>query len=162
MRTIIGIDPGSKGFICAENEGKRVYLSIADNDRNRIAGFIRAVADDNESVVAVMEEVHAVFGSSAKATFNFGEIFGFLRGVIIACGIPYHLVQPKDWQKEIWINADKVYKSGKTIDTKATSINAAARLFPDIDFRRTGLCKGIDDNKVDATLITEYGRRKNI
>ena len=49
----------------------------------------------------------------------------------------------------------------KEVNTKATSINAAKRLFPELDFRRTEKCDNIDDNKVDATLICEYLRRKN-
>jgi hypothetical protein len=41
-------------------------------------------------------------------------------------------------------------------------MNAAKRLFPNIDFRRTTKCKNLDDNKVDATLMCEYARRKNL
>ena len=41
-------------------------------------------------------------------------------------------------------------------------INAAKRLFPDIDFRRTSKCKNIDDNMCDAMLMAEYARRKNL
>ena len=73
----------------------------------------------------------------------------------------------------MWTNGDKVYKvkevrrkdkkvMQKLTDTKATSMNAAKRLFPDIDFRRNTSCRNLDDNKVDATLICEYGRRKNL
>ena len=91
----------------------------------------------------------------------------------MANNIPYHLVQPKEWQSVIWINSDIVAtikevqtKKGvvkrKEINTKKTSINAAKRLFPSIDFRRNVRCKNIDDNKVDSLLIAEYGRRKNL
>ena len=88
--------------------------------------------------------------------------------------IPYHLVQPKVWQGVIWENKDIVVKyktikdkktnkekSKKVIDTKASSFNAAKRLFPNIDLRRTGKCKNLDDNKCDSLLICEYGKRKN-
>ena len=50
----------------------------------------------------------------------------------------------------------------KQVNTKETSMNAAKRLFPNIDFRRTTKCKNLDDNKVDATLMCEYARRKNL
>lgn len=171
MKTYISCDPGSEGFICAWNPDNdvREYISIKDSTRRQLADFLNRYA---ESSVAVMEEVHALHGSSAKSTFRFGEIFGLLQGLFIALRIPYHLVQPKDWQASIWINSDKVYKAGKVnqktgkasriVDTKPTSINAASRLFPGIDFRRTPDCKKIDDNKVDATLIGEYARRANI
>lgn len=160
-KILISIDPGSKGFICAYNPDKdtREYLSIEDSTRPEIAHFL---AQYKDNAVAVMEEIHAIVGSSAKGTFAFGEIFGFLKGLFTALDIPYTLVQPKTWQSEIWINSDKVYKEGKRVDTKKTSINAAARLFPMVDFRKTEGCKVIDDNKVDATLIGEYARRKGL
>lgn len=87
--------------------------------------------------------------------------------------IPYHLVQPKVWQKEMWDNKDLVvaYKTivkkdktitKKEVNTKQTSLNAAKRIFPNIDFRKTERCKNPDDNKVDSLLIAEYARRKNL
>ena len=62
--------------------------------------------------------------------------------------------------KKVKIKNKEINK--KEVNTKATSINAAKRLFPELDFRRTNRCNNIDDNKVDATLICEYLRRKNL
>lgn len=166
-KTYIGIDPGAKGYIAVMySDGTREYYSIADNDYHDIATFLKNIKTiHGENCVCCMEEIHAVFGSSAKATFSFGEIYGMLQGFLIALKIPYHLVPPKTWQKEIWINQDKVSKTkdGKSkVDNKATSINAARRLFPTEDFRRTSKCKNVDDNKCDALLICEYGRRRGL
>lgn len=165
-KTIIAIDPGEKGFITILKDGEYDFIAIADHDREQIAAIINLYYDPFQQTVAVMEEVHAVYGSSAKSTFSFGEIFGFLKGVLITSGIPYHLVQPKSWQSEIWINEDKVWRykhdGKKMVDTKNTSIAAARRLFPTIDLRRTPKCKSPDDNKVDSLLICEYARRKNL
>ncbi len=172
-RVYLGIDPGAKGFITLNTGGKIEFFSIADLDIYVIADTLGMIKRRYPNVICVMEEVHAIFGSSAKSTFNFGEINGILKGVLMANKIPYHLVQPKVWQKEIWANKDYIinYKtktirgverSIKEINTKATSINAAKRLFPAIDFRKNERCKNIDDNKVDSLLIAEYGRRKNL
>lgn len=165
-KTYIGIDPGSKGYITVIKGQDIDFLSIAENDYHDVALYLKNVTTLAEGgCVCCMESIHAVFGSSAKATFSFGETFGVLQGLLIALGIPYHLVPPKTWQKEMWITEDKVYKSKdgkKSIDNKPTSINAARRLFPDVDFRRTPKFKNMDDNKCDATLICEYGRRKNL
>ena len=168
----VGIDPGAKGFITAVVNGKHDFLSISDNNVIEINKYLASLKSQGE-VVAIMEEVHAIFGSAAKATFSFGEIFGLLKGLLIANTIPYHLIPPKTWQKEIWANPDMVvaYKqvvvkgkatTRKEVNTKATSLNAALRLFPDVDFRKTARCKKPDDNKVDSLLIAEYGRRKNL
>lgn len=172
-RVYIGIDPGLKGFITV-NDGENIdFLSINDNDFYAISDFLTKIKEKYDNVVCVMEEVHAIFGASAKSTFTFGEINGLLKGLFIANKIPYHLIQPKVWQKEIWDNKDMdvsytiEFRNGKeinkkVINTKQTSINAAKRLFPTIDLRKTNRCKNYDDNKVDSLLISEYARRKNL
>lgn len=171
-RIYLGIDPGGKGFLTAIINGDYEFYSISDLNAlelNKILASLKA----RGNVVAVMEEVHAIFGSSAKATFNFGEIFGLLKGLLYANAIPFHLVPPKVWQKEIWNHGDMVFSykqitvkdkpvTRKEINTKATSLNAALRLFPNLDFRKTSRCKKPDDNKIDSILIAEYGRRKNV
>jgi hypothetical protein len=168
MKTRIGIDPGSKGYMTVMH-GKDIF-TFALKDESALETFVRLKAlkatADEDGISAVMEEVHAIFGASAKSTFNFGEVFGLLKGLLIAADIPYTLVPPKTWQSEIWINDDKVYRykrdGKKMVDTKNTSINAARRLFPDIDLRRNERCRNIDDNLADSLLICEYGRRKNL
>ena len=171
MRPILGIDPGSKGFLTIlDEDGSMGHYAIADGDMLDLANHIKDLAATHSGLHAVMEEVHAVFGSAAKATFAFGEVNGFIKGMLTALGIPYVLVQPKEWQKEVWINQDMVYdtkegKDGKprrVANTKQTSYNAARRLFPSVDFRKSERCKNWDDNKVDSLLIAEYGRRRNL
>ena len=169
----IAIDPGAKGYIVTQKNGDFSFYSIADNDLYQLSQIIADIRLKNDNLVCVIEDVHAIFGSSAKSTFSFGFNKGYLIGLLAANRIPYVLIQPKEWQKEIWINADMVvnYKkvkirdkivSKKEVDTKKTSINAAKRLFPTADFKRNNRCKIIDDNKVDATLMSEYARRKNL
>lgn len=169
----IGIDVGRLGFIAVIDNGEYRFCSIEDSDNLSLSKFL---LDETlgQSTAVVIEDVHALYGSSAEGTFNFGWIKGFLTGLLVAHKIPYTLVQPKEWQGEIWTNADMVVshkkvtcKNGKEInrketDTKATSINAAQRLFPSVDFRRNERCRKIDDNKVDALLMAEYARRKNL
>lgn len=174
----MAIDPGDKGFIATQLNGVFNHFSIIENDLYGLSRIMEDIRKNNTNLVCVIEDVHAIFGSSAKGTFNFGFNKGYLIGLLAANHIPYVLVQPKTWQTEIWTNADKVINYKKTIkkdkngvekevvrkevDTKNTSINAAKRLFPDIDFRRNNRCEKIDDNKVDATLMSEYARRKNL
>lgn len=169
----MAIDPGSKGFIVTQCNGEFSFYSIEDNDLYQLSEIMAKIRNTYSNLVCVIEDVHSVFGSSAKSTFNFGFNKGYLIGLLAANKIPYVLVQPKTWQKEIWTNPDMVvnYKkvtikgkeiTKKEVDTKNTSINAAKRLFPHIDFRKSERCKNLDDNKVDATLMSEYARRKNL
>lgn len=179
-KTYIGIDPGSIGFISVLfPNGEKEFYSIDENDDLALGRIFKDIKKRSWEVVACMEQVHAIFGASAGSTFNFGEIFGVLKGLLIANEIPYHLVAPKDWQKDIWIHQDEIYvvksrtmtdkdtgvkyqKNYKAVDPKPTSINAARRLFPNIDLRKNERCKKIDDNKVDSLLMAEYARRKNL
>lgn len=172
-KAYLGCDVGSKGFLTLQYDGIFEYYSIADNDLYQLSKIMTDIRSRFQQIACVIEDVHSIFGSSAKATFNFGFNKGYLVGLLSANNIPYTLVSPKQWQKEIWTNADMVinYKkvtirgkeiTKKEINTKQTSINAAKRLFPTADFRRTERCSNIDDNKVDATLMSEYARRKNL
>lgn len=171
----VGIDVGSKGFISSQIDGQWNFLSIEDSNQKQISEHIQDIKSTNplSQVVCVIEDVHSVFGSSAKSTFNFGFNKGFLIGLLTAHKIPYVLVAPKEWQKEIWTNSDMAYetklvvKNGKQISqkkvkTKETSFNACIRLFPELDLRKSSRCKNADDNKVDSILMSEYARRKNL
>lgn len=172
-KAYFSIDPGSKGFMCVQYNGTFEHYSIADNDLYQLSEIMSSIRTKYNNLVCVIEDVHALHGSSASATFSFGFNKGYLIGLLAANHIPYVMVQPKEWQKEMWINSDMVvnYKkvtirgketTRKDVDTKNTSFNAAKRLFPDMDFRKTERCKKWDDNKVDATLMSEYARRKNL
>lgn len=169
----IGVDPGSDGYVSVIGEdGVYEFLPIDGTPVQEVSNFIGKFRLRN--AVAILEDVHAVFGSSAKGTFNFGFSKGMLLALLVAHRIPYVLVAPKDWQNEVWINADKEFttqkqtlKSGeertiKKVETKATSINAARRLFPSVDFRKSEKAKKPHDGKVDALLMAEYGRRRNL
>ena len=172
-KAYLGIDVGSKGFISMQKDGLWTHYSIEDNDLYQLSNIMREIREQNDDIACVIEDVHAIFGSSAKATFAFGFNKGYLIGLLAANRIPYTLIQPKEWQKEMWGNSDMVvnYKevtikgkktSKKEVNTKQTSINCAKRLFPTMDFRKSERSKKIDDNKVDSVLMCEYARRKNL
>jgi len=117
----------------------------------------------------VLEDVHSVFGASAKANFQFGRICGNIEMMLIVYGIPFVKVQPKKWQKEMWEGVPeqrkpaKKDKNGKlrkgAVDTKKMSLLAAKRLFPNVDLRASERCKNAHDGIVDALLMVEYCRR---
>ncbi len=172
----IGIDPGKKGFITCMNKetGDIVYWPIMQKpdskyiDLTEVRDVFLQLAEEydlKKSVHCVIEDVHSIPGSSAQSNFNFGYIVGALEELLRFCGIPFTKVTPKVWQKEMWQGVavkKKLSSTGKTQinDTKAMSLEAAKRLFPNEDFRRTAKCKTPDDNKVDSLLMAEYCRRK--
>lgn len=166
----IGIDPGKKGFvtIMAPDEALDFFPvpvigSVIDvNTLTKSFECLTATAKNKGyDIVAGIEQVHAIYGSSAKATFEFGYCVGLLEALLVANHISYTKIQPKAWQKEMFEGIAKIKKVGKTsTDTKKMSILASRRLFPDIDLRKTLRCKNDDDNKSDSLLICEHMRRK--
>ena len=171
MKTYIGIDPGVNGYIAAYIDGDDPYIethaiprvgkSLDINELNKIIRFLSSIGD---STYCVIEDVHAIFGSAASATFSFGYICGVKEALLVANNISYSKVAPKKWQKDMWEGIPKqtkLSKSGKKVmtDTKAMSLLACKRIFPDIDLRDTTRCSKPHDGKVDALLIMDYARR---
>lgn len=172
MKYYIGIDPGVKGCISIVDEtGKFIesffLLKNAKNvDAVEISNILLNLSKYEDNCHVIIENIHAIFGSSAKGTFNFGFIAGLIEGVIATIGLPYTKVNPKIWQKEMFRGVNVITKpstTGKTqvIDTKRMSFLASHRIFPTVDLRRTNKCKNEDDNFSDSLLMAEYGRRMN-
>lgn len=172
MKYYIGIDPGVKGCISIVDEtGKFIesffLLKNAKNvDAVEISNTLLNLSKYEDNCHVIIENIHAIFGSSAKGTFNFGFIAGLIEGVIATIGLPYTKVNPKIWQKEMFRGVNVITKpsiTGKTqvIDTKKMSFLASHRIFPTVDLRRTNKCKNEDDNFSDSLLMAEYGRRMN-
>lgn len=174
----IGIDPGAKGGI-AIIEDNKLTLHVIPTIKNEIDDdlidkilFELRYGDDGEvyDCMCVLEDVHAVPKSGAAANFKFGLINGILRGLLTANRIPFIKVAPKEWQKEAWrgvspikINTGEKLKSGEPkykIDTKATSLIAAKRLFPNETFLATERSKVPHDGLVDAALMAFYCKMK--
>jgi hypothetical protein len=164
---IIGIDPGANGAItCIDETGKVESIKVmpkisSDFDGNQFNKILENYDSTQDIKCVYIEDVHAIFGSAAKATFTFGKICGIIEGIIIAHHLPYIYVQPKAWQKEMFQGVKEVRNpKTKRIDTKAMSELACKRLFPDVKFTATDRCTKTHDGMTDATLIAEYGRRK--
>jgi len=103
--------------------------------------------------LSAIEDVHSIYWMSAKSNFNFWFIKGFKYSVL--CDQDTVFVQPKTWQKTAWNGWDIVYKSvkpRKVKDTKATSLNAAQRIFPWVDWR-VGRQRVQQDGLYDSALI---------
>ncbi len=161
-RNILAIDPGKDGAIVTlDPETLNVLEKFpfpmigTKPDLKETAMLLDAFHVDNYFVY--LEEVHAIFGASAKSTFEFGAHFGFLLGVLNQKGFKYDLVAPKIWQKKVWTTRDKVLKAGGRADPKPTSLLACKRLFPEVDFTPTERSKKFHEGMVDAALIAYYG-----
>lgn len=167
----VGIDPGKDGYICINYKGKiehkKIPLIGKEYDVKELAKLIGSVGALSSTVLfthCVIEDVHAIFGSAAGSTFEFGYGVGLLEMALAMANIPYTKVAPKKWQKQMFEGVPEIKKpssTGKTMktDTKKMAEISAKRLFPDIDFRDSERCKNAHGGKVDATLMCEYSKR---
>ena len=180
----IGIDPGKSGGIVGVDDTGRIHLKYVipligrEVDTKRMLEIFEFVKrHENENVQMAIEDVHSIFGSSAKSNFQFGWIVGFLEAMVISQRIGYVKVTPKEWQSKSWygvspvlINTGKKTKQGNIkykVDTKKTSLIAAQRLFPGETFMASERSRVAHDGLVDAALIATwcrmiYGGRKEV
>lgn len=155
----LGFDPGKNGFVCVYDSSHNGYRHYPLFDGRRLNPVMLSELERlsrGYDIMAVIEQVHSMPHDGVSRAFSFGTNYGMIIGALEALGIPYATVTPGKWQKSICEAVDKAD------NTKLMHYNAARRLFPDIDFRRSERCKTFDDNKVDATLICLYARRRNL
>lgn len=151
----IGIDPGYNGAIVflEGNEIKYKYTipltQNGDVDFNELLNITSKIKGKD---TIILEDVHSVFGASAKANFQFGRVCGILRAYCEMTGAEIILSQPKVWQSKVWVS-DDIVMNGKKKNTKKTSLNCAKRLFPEEEFRKSLKASTPHDGLVDATLI---------
>lgn len=141
----IGIDPGKDGALAVIFGGMDETV-LVPFDEQEYTNVLQNLA--GRPVKACLEHVGAMPGQGVTSMFSFGENFGFIQGLLTACGVPYQLVRPQRWKKEFGI-------SGKN-----ESIAVCKRLFPEVSLRRNARCKTDHDGMAEALLMAEYARRR--
>lgn len=166
----IGIDIGEKGAISVLTENsKEVYESHAMPSIGGVIDIHKFVEllkfYRGQDCHVVFEDLHAIFGSSAKSNHSFGRNDGIVRGVVAGLGLPFTPVDAKVWQKEMFVGVKKLQRkssSGKTMvnDTKKMALIACKQLFPTADLLATKRSTVPHDGIVDSILMAEYNKRK--
>lgn len=142
----IGIDPGKTGALAVIFEGMDEVVLVPFDDRE----YINILRDLNSQIAkACLEHVTAMPKQGVTSMFNFGQNFGYIKGLLEAFQIPYELVRPQKWKKEFSITGDK-----------NSSIEVCKRLFPGVSLLRTDRCRKDDNNMAEALLMAEYARRR--
>lgn len=139
----IGIDPGKSGAMAVIDRNTTILVPFSGE---KYMNTLKSLP--KELTKACVEHVGSMTGQGVKSTFNFGENFGYIRGLLEAFEIPYELVRPQKWKKEFSITGDK-----------NSSIDVCKRLFPGVSLRRSEKCKKDDDGMAEAILMAEYARR---
>lgn len=144
----VGIDPGAKGAFCllAPATQEVAFMSTTDKPVKLLEWFKEINRDLNLALIMI-EEVHSLYGMSAKSNFSFGRNLGRVETLSYATGNMVSTVTPKVWQKFVGVKA-----KGKLIKKDVASI--CDTLYPHVNIR--GPKGGLHDGKSDALMIAHY------
>lgn len=156
----VGFDPGKTGAIAwIDGDGYgAVDMPLTPDseiDQRKVFEFLRALVG-SETFVAI-EKQHPRPGTSSRSMFSLGMSYGSLCAFVTGLQIPYGLVAPEAWKKEMLAH-EPIDRTGTKAEClrarKMASIRVATRLFPLAD-----LGKRQDAGRAEALLIAEYARR---
>jgi crossover junction endodeoxyribonuclease RuvC len=109
---IICIDPGMSGSVAwTTKDGITEYYN-APYSASELCDVLRGLKVI-ENCVCYVEAVHSFPGQGVSSTFKFGEGFGIIQGLLTALAIPYQMITPQGWMKQI-PNLPKDKKKRKT------------------------------------------------
>lgn len=143
MRYICGIDSGKQGALvviggkdCSSAKILCKYimpLKGKDLDLEELCLLIDVIQLTYKPLF-VLEQLQPIYGAGKGSQFSMAQTYGTILGMLHCTGVNYILVRPKNWQGNVILPQDVVYKDPnakrKVRDTKQTALNAAERLFP--------------------------------
>lgn len=146
---VCGIDPGTKGALCildSDNPVCALFLDIMKHSTYEIGKWLYTQQVDSIWI----EDVHSLFGMSAKSNFGFGRNLGTITAIaeMASKGENINTVTPKIWQKYVGVTS-----KGK--DIKKNVAQLALDLYPNAIIH--GKKGGLLDGRSDALLIAHYG-----
>ena len=144
----LGTDPGNKGYTCLLVPETK-FIEFVPNTYKPIDLYDWLIESKMhyEIRIAMIEDVHSLYGMSAKSNFQFGYNTGKISGILEASGIGLDKVAPKKWQKAIGVKS-----KGKAIKNEVGEI--CERLYPEVQIR--GVRGGLEDGKSDSLMIAHY------
>jgi hypothetical protein len=159
---VLGIDNGVGGGIVQihDTEGivfKSVMPVIKLKSRNMydIEALVKMIGACSGGCDHVfIEKAQAMPKQGTVSMFHYGEGFGIVQGIVAALEIPFTLVTPQAWQKEMFEGLSK------DEDTKVLGLIVCKRLYPKETWTATDRSKKFHTGMTDACCIATYGLRK--
>lgn len=158
-KLFIGVDNGKSGYISAIDSNRKCITKYPipiikttkskweydTQELNRIISIISHFAQ--YKLLVVIEKSQALQG--AISTHSVTRCASLVEGLVVAYNIPYILVRPQEWKKEIFkgIRVDKE-------DSKGAARLVASRLWPELNFSTKN-----SHDLAESLLMAEYGRR---
>ena len=160
----IGIDNGLTGGLVAISglSGSVVSKAVMPTQGKAKGNEVdcRSVLDWLGSLVAfdcmvALLETPGKHSPGLQALCSMWDSYGSIRSILETRGIRHHRIAPQTWQKAILGNVDKG-------QTKPAALSECRQLWPDESWIATPRSSKPHEGLIDAALIAEYGRIKNL
>lgn len=157
---ILGVDPGSNGALCALNPSTgatEFHPTPGDKQMvtcKQVADWIDGINSKNTVGVRLIgiEDVHAIYGTSAGSNFTFGYNVGVINAIAACSSISVDHVSPKVWQKIVGVPQKRPKLKGTALKKQIGGL--AMKLYPNASL--TGPKGGLLDGRADALLIAHH------
>ena len=160
----IGIDNGLKGALTAVSAHsgliiERCVMPVQGKAKGDEVDC-RAVTDWLSDICAfdcmsVLLETPGKHSPGTNALCSMWDSYGSIRSILETRGIRHHRIAPQTWQSSM---LGKIAKG----HTKPAALSKARQLWPQENFFASSRCRTPHDGIIDAALIAEYGRLKNL
>ncbi len=154
MTTYGGIDPGLSGASALiHSDGALTLFDTLTIEARKGREYVPATMAEvfrgcGSDIRVALESGIAMPRQNAASTYKQGRGVGLWEGVLSALAIPYELVAPSRWKKELGLPAGS---------SKGESRALAARLFP---ASADCFARVRDDGRAEAALLAEWSRRR--
>jgi len=109
----LGIDPGaiSGAWGLINHHSKYIASGTIPNDEGRI--LAKQLKDDlrqaigNNDFMVVIEDVHSMPKQGVSSTFKFGRAVGAIQAVTELMNVPWFIVNPQTWKKDMGVTSEK-------------------------------------------------------
>ena len=172
-----GIDPGKQGMIFIFIEEKYYFYPIPligkEYDNLELNNIFKSLKEKYNDIHFVLENVSPDPTWGCTQLWSLGGCIQMFKQALVCNEIPYTMISPRTWQKEMWEGIMKQYKPATavqvrekkngSVDTKKTSEVAVKRLFPNLNCYITSIGNksiNYNDNLGDSALIACYCKRK--
>jgi len=149
---IMGIDPGFSGALAVLDD--ELNLEFVMDMPIIMVGKKRELDESKLSTIFSrwrlrpmtigIEKSQTMPNQGIVSSGRYMASYGFLRGLCVGNGLPYHLIQPQSWKKAMMPDMGK---------DKGASIQKVTQLYPELRLTRVK-----DHGIADAILIARYLR----